>query len=342
MKAEVSIIIAAYNIESYITRCIESVINQTFKNIEIIVVDDGSTDNTLRILNKFKEMDNRISLVTQENKGSIEARKIGFSYSTGEYILFVDGDDWLELKCIEKLYNKANAENKDVVLFNFFWSYDDNRKLGNAFNSKKKDILVNPLKSLFIGDIAPSLWTKFIKREYIIKNNISFPSNISFAEDLATVSSLFISKPDIGILKDNLYNYYQRNDSITKQISPKILEVNKAILFIKDKLLEDNIYNDFKKEFEIMLYSHLFVQRFLTANTIEEIHKQVYKQYKQYRINIKNNNYIKEFIKNQPLSLRIRMKTYNKNYYLGRSYDFIRNILELHKNKVFVSKRKKI
>lgn len=327
MKSEVSIIIAAYNIENYITRCVESVINQTFRNIEIIVVNDGSTDSTLKILNNLKESDDRIKVITQENKGLIEARKKGLNHSKGKYILFIDGDDWLELECIEKLYNKANDENKDIVLFNFFWSYDDTRKSGNGFNYRSSDIIINPLKSLFIGNISPCIWTKFIRKKYITDNKISFPSNISFAEDLATVSSLFISKPKIGIVKENLYNYYQRKDSITKQVSPKILEVNKAILFIKEKLLENNIYNDFKNEFEIMVYSHLFVQRFLTADVIEEIHKKVYKQYKEYKINIKNNSYIKEFIVKQPLSLRIRMKIYNKNYYLGNTYDFVRKII---------------
>lgn len=328
MKGKVSIIIAAYNIENYIARCMESVVNQTFQNIEIIVVNDGSTDGTLKILNKFKESDNRIKIITQENNGVMEARNTGFNYATGEYILFVDGDDWLELECIEKLYSKSNSENNDIVIFNFFWSYDDTIKFENAFNYKSNDIIMNPLKSLFIGNITPSIWTKFIRRKYITDNNVSFPSKINFAEDLATVSSLFISKPNVGILRENLYNYYQRRDSVTKQISPKILDVNKAILFIKEKLLENNIYNDFKKEFELMIYVHLFVQRFLTADSIKEIHKEVYKQYKEHKVETKNNSYINEFIRSQPLSLRIRIKTYDKNYYLGSVYDCIRKIMK--------------
>lgn len=328
MKGKVSIIIVAYNIENYIERCMESVVNQSFKNIEIIVVNDGSTDGTLKILNKFKESDNRIKIITQENNGVMEARNTGFNYATGEYILFVDGDDWLELECIEKLYSKSNSENNDIVIFNFFWSYDDTIKFENEFNYKSNDIIMNPLKSLFIGNITPSIWTKFIRRKYITDNNVSFPSKINFAEDLATVSSLFISKPNVGILRENLYNYYQRRDSVTKQISPKILDVNKAILFIKEKLLENNIYNDFKKEFELMIYVHLFVQRFLTADSIKEIHKEVYKQYKEHKVETKNNSYINEFIRSQPLSLRIRIKTYDKNYYLGSVYDCIRKIMK--------------
>lgn len=324
MKGKVSIIIAAYNIQDYIMRCMKSVINQTFENIEIIVVNDGSTDSTFGILEKLEVQDDRIKIITQKNKGSIEARKTGLYHATGEYILFIDGDDWLELDCIEKLYNSAINQNTDILIYNFFWSYDNSRKLGFGFNSKDDSITLDPLKSLFIGNISPCFWTKFIRKKFIEDNNVQFPSSISFAEDLATVASLFIFKPKIGILNENLYNYYQRDNSITKEVSPKILEVNKAILFIKEQMIKNKIYDKYKSEFECMIYSHLFLQRFLTATKIQDIHKEVYKQYKQYKIITKNNKYINELIDNQPVSLKIRMKSYNTNYYLGYCYDLLR------------------
>ena len=325
MKGKVSIIIAAYNIQDYIMRCMKSVINQTFENIEIIVVNDGSTDNTLRILEQLEKHDDRIRVITQKNKGLMEARKTGLRYSTGEYLLFIDGDDWLELDCIEKLYNSAIEQNVDILIYNFFRCYDNSRKLGLGFNYKDNNIILNPLKSLFIGNISPSIWTKFIRKEFIENNNVQFPEDISFAEDLATVSSLFIFKPKIGVLSESLYNYYQREDSITKQVSPKILEVNKAILFIKDQLIKNKIYDEYKSEFDRMIYFHLFLQRFLTATKIQDIHKKVYKQYKQHNIITKNNKYINELIDNQPISLKIRMKSYNTSYCLGYCYDLLRN-----------------
>lgn len=324
MKSKVSIIIAAYNIQDYIMRCMKSVINQTFENIEIIVVNDGSSDSTLEILEKLEVQDDRIKIITKKNKGLIEARKTGLHHATGEYILFIDGDDWLELECIEKLYNSAINQNTDILIYNFFWSYDNSKKLGLGFNSKDDDITLNPLKSLFIGNISPCIWTKFIRRQFIEDSNVQFPSNISFAEDLATVASLFIFKPKIGILNENLYNYYQRDNSITKEVGPKILEVNKAILFIKEQMIKNKIYDEYKSEFEGMIYSHLFLQRFLTATKIQDIHKEVYNQYKKHKIVIKNNKYINKLVDGQPISLKIRMKSYNTSYYLGYCYDLLR------------------
>ena len=100
---KVSVIIPAYNIEDYIGRCLESIIKQTLKDIEIIVVNDGSNDNTLAIINVFARKDNRIKIVDKKNKGSIEARKSGFKVANGEFILFIDGDDWIENDCLEIL-----------------------------------------------------------------------------------------------------------------------------------------------------------------------------------------------------------------------------------------------
>ena len=97
---KVSVIIAAYNIEKYIQRCIESVVNQSEREIEIIIVNDGSTDNTLNIINKVNELDDRIIVINKKNQGLIEARKTGLKYANGEFILFLDGDDWLENNCI--------------------------------------------------------------------------------------------------------------------------------------------------------------------------------------------------------------------------------------------------
>ena len=124
---KVSIIVAAYNIEDYIKRCMYSIVNQTFKDIEIIVVNDGSTDNTLNIINDFAKNDARIKIIDKKNGGLIEARKSGLEIASGEYILFLDGDDWLHLEAIEKLYQEAKKDNFDIVLYNFYLAYDNNK-----------------------------------------------------------------------------------------------------------------------------------------------------------------------------------------------------------------------
>lgn len=117
---KVSVIVAAYNIDKYIGRCLESLVNQTLKDIEIIIVNDGSTDQTRLIIEKRLNTDRRIILINQENKGSIEARKSGLNISKGEYILFVDGDDWLESNALEIMYNNALINESDILLYNAY------------------------------------------------------------------------------------------------------------------------------------------------------------------------------------------------------------------------------
>ena len=124
---KVSIIIAAYNIEDYINRCLNSIVNQSFKDIEIIVVNDGSTDNTINIINNFAKNDVRIKVIDKKNGGLIEARKSGLARASGEYILFLDGDDWLHIEAIEKLYKEAKKDNFDIVLYNFYLAYDNGK-----------------------------------------------------------------------------------------------------------------------------------------------------------------------------------------------------------------------
>ena len=117
---KVSVIIIAYNVDKYIEKCINSVINQTLNELEIIIVNDGSTDSTLDKINNAKINDNRFIVINQSNAGVMEARKSGLNIAKGEYILFIDGDDWIEKECIEKLYLQTQNEKYDILLFNAF------------------------------------------------------------------------------------------------------------------------------------------------------------------------------------------------------------------------------
>ncbi len=324
---KISIIVAAYNIEKYIRRCLLSISEQSMKDIEIIVVNDGSTDNTLNIIEEIIKKDRRIKLISQKNCGSIEARKTGLKYATGEYILFVDGDDWLEKDCLEKLYKEAKKDSYDIVMYNAFWVNKDKKKLMSTFDNKinrESDLL----SYLFLGKIMPAIWAKLIKRSFICENNIQFPKDISYAEDLATVASLLINKPKVSFIEDSLYNYYQREDSITKKNDNRILEVDEAITFIENQLKSSLLYDKYKKEFEYMVYEHLFIYRFISSDRYEKVHKKILKQFKNRKININKNNYIMDNILLEPNTSKIRIKLYNNNYYFGRIYDFNRKLIK--------------
>lgn len=325
---KVSVIIAAYNIEKYIKRCIKSIKNQTFKEIEIIVVNDGSTDNTLNIINEVLEEDIRIKVINQKNKGLIETRKVGLGFATGEYILFVDGDDWLEYNTVEMLYDRAISTKSDIILYNCNKVSENlNKDHLDMFNLHKiNDILQDPLKELFLGNIQPSIWSKFIKFDFIKKNNIKLPSSISFAEDLASVANMLIHKPRINFVYHSLYNYYIRNDSMTRKIDNRILEINRAISFIELQLKQNNLYNLYNKEFEYLIFMHLFFYRQYNFYD-RSIHKELYILYKNYNIKEKNNIYITDFCKKNKIA-NLLVFSYSRGYFFGRIIYIVINIIK--------------
>lgn len=323
-KIKVSIIVAAYNIEDYIERCLDSLVNQTLKDIEIIVVNDGSTDNTCLKVEQFSNKDDRIVLINQENKGSIEARKIGLNRARGKYILCVDGDDWLETNALEILYNNAELNSSDIVLYQAFKTYGNEKNVFKTYDRCKQ----YSLEELLLGKIRPTMWSKFIKLDYIYSNNIQFPSNISFAEDLAASCALFIFNPKVSIENTPLYNYYIRSTSITNTINSKVVEISDAFSFIKKILKENKIDNQYHQVFESLVYKHIF-QCILTYAQYEKKYSfELYQKYKQYNIKINVNPYIKETISGYPLSLQARVKIYNQSYKLGRLYDQMRKLVK--------------
>lgn len=324
-KIKVSIIVAAYNIEDYIERCLDSLVNQTLKDIEIIVVNDGSKDNTCLKIEQFSNKDDRIVLINQENKGSMEARKSGLSRARGKYILFVDGDDWLETNALEILYNNAERNSSDIVLYQAFGINGNEKNVLKMYDRCKQ----YSLEELLLGKIWAAMWSKFIKLDYIYSNNIHFPSNISFAEDLATSCALFIFNPKVSIENTPLYNYYIRSTSITNTINSKVVEVSDAFSFIKKILKENKIDNQYYQLFESLVYEHMLQRWILTYAQYEKKYSfELYKKYKQYNIKINANPYIKETISGYPLSLQARVKIYNQSYKLGRLYDQMRKLVK--------------
>lgn len=322
MKGKVSVIVAVYNIEDYIERCIESILKQDYRNIEIIVVNDGSVDKSLNILNRLMQKDSRIIIINQSNKGLSEARKEGYKVATGEYLLFMDGDDWLEQNAIAQLYLLASKSDYDIVMYNAYKAWEKSREL---MHSNKRDFNedIDCLKALFSGDIMINIWSKFVRKGFLDELSHPLCSNISYGEDLASVSTWFINHPKVTYCSLPLYNYFQREDSITKTLNNKILEVNDAILYIKKELESNDSYLKYQKDFEYMAYIHLFETKFLYIDFKNPLHQQLYEQFKQYEINSEN-EYICARIKSYPLALKVRTSLYLKFYRVGKYYDVLR------------------
>ena len=320
---KVSIIVAAYNIENYIGRCIESLIKQTFKDIEIIIVNDGSTDATLKRIKDKANEDSRISVINQENKGLIEARKIGLANAKGKYILFVDGDDWLEVNTIEKLYFNATEINADIVLYNSIWADDDGIVKKQITYSQEESFKDDYIKMFLLGKLSVNIWSKFIKKEFL--QGIEFESNISYGEDLITVIKLLINKPKIAYLNEYLYYYYQRDGAITKVINSKVFELEKSINLVKDYLIKYDLYNKYKLEYEYFCFINLYLFKIIYNKQIDKIHKKLYLNYKKRKINMFTNKYIRKYILTLDNNIKFKIFIYNINYFMVVLYNKIRN-----------------
>lgn len=326
-KIKVSVIIAVYNIERYIERCILSVINQSLKEIEIIVVNDGSNDNSSIIINNLSKKDPRIKVINKKNEGLVEARKSGMNIANGEYLLFIDGDDWIEKECLYKLYKSAYKNNSDIVQFNAYKSYDDRKYHLNMFNRDKYNTC-RSLDSIFLDYIRPNIWSKLVKHDFIKSKNIIFPENLSYGEDLAISTVLFMHEPKISFVDEPLYNYYQRETSITNVVNKRILEVDNVIIYIKDYLIKLSLYEKYKDEFDFMVFLHLFIYRILEARNLTDIHKLVYMKYKAKKINEKNNKYIQRYIKESSIYLKMKIKIYLKGYKYCKIWNRIVNLVK--------------
>ena len=223
---QVSVIIPIYKVEQYLPKCLDSVINQTYKNLEIICVNDCSPDNSAKILEEYSKKDDRIKIVNREKNGGLSAaRNSGLDVATGEYIYFLDSDDWIDLDYIEKMVEAAIESKSEVVLNTnvdttnkmFF-----DRTLDNAshqFIDAKKAIL----------EITWNTWAHLWKKSFLDKINARFPEGY-IIEDQYFQATTYIHLDKVYVIRDSVYHYLIRNDSIVGQKRSDTFEINLRIL----------------------------------------------------------------------------------------------------------------
>lgn len=221
---KVSVIIPTYNAENTILKCINSIVKQTYKNIEIIIIDDGSTDSTLNKLNDLAKNDDRIIIKKQRNSGVSVARNNGINIASGDYILFVDSDDWLEKTMIEKMIITAQKENTDIVRCNFYDEYVNKTLLGKIYDELKNIKILNSeyaLKNIYDYFLTANKPIKnfvmliLIKKELILKNKIYFNEKLYMLEDVLFYQELLYYSKSIYFLDEPLYHYYENPNSVT-------------------------------------------------------------------------------------------------------------------------------
>jgi glycosyltransferase involved in cell wall biosynthesis len=216
MNKLISIIVPVYNNDIYLNKCIDSILKQTYRNIEIILINDGSTDNSGKICEEYVAKDDSIKIIHQQNKGVSVARNNGLAIAKGEYIGFVDGDDYIKEDMFEYLLNLLEQNSADISMCNYY-SFDDNKiSVKNVF---KKDLIVlssnNALEMIFTS-LAFSCWNKLFKRK-LFENEL-FETDISMGEDLYIIFKLFCKSKNIVVGNEIKYYYNRINTkSSTKQ-----------------------------------------------------------------------------------------------------------------------------
>lgn len=227
MSKKISIIVPIYNIEKYLHQCLRSIINQTYKNIEIILVDDGSVDNCPQICDEYADIDSRIKVIHKQNEGLVRARKIGLMASTGELIGFVDGDDWVEPDMFGRLYDVLSEQAVDIAMCGRYEDTGDTyRKVYHGISQGRYDktALINKVYpnmivngAFFEWGLFPGVWDKLFRREALLRHQMSVDDRLTMGEDAACTYPALLNAQSIYVLQECLYHYRQSAGSMVKQ-----------------------------------------------------------------------------------------------------------------------------
>ena len=246
---KVSVIIPVYNVELYLSRCLYSVINQTFEDMEIICINDGSTDGSLAILKEFAQKDSRIKLIDlPQNHGVSFARNKGIESSKGEYVAFLDPDDWWELNLLEIVYKKIKLHNQEIAIFGSSF-FKNNVILSNETQLSYISQHENQQKiTTYQNNLVNYAWDKLYKTEFLKKNNIKFNENLPQTEDVIFSLECLSYYPTISFVPKNLYNYQlNRNGSAMTKETLLVSNQIKAFKALQECNFFINSNDDYKK-----------------------------------------------------------------------------------------------
>jgi glycosyltransferase involved in cell wall biosynthesis len=274
MNPKVSIIVPVYNVEKYITRCLDSILAQTFTDFECILVDDASPDNCPMICNEYAKKDKQFKVIHKtKNEGLPKARRSGLDIASGDFIMHVDSDDWLEPDALEKLYKKQCETNADIVIGSFT-EYHINKTHRCIFNNyiikNKKEMLF-----IFFKNSYKNVWGKLYRSSLF--ENIKHPSNLIYGEDAIVNTQIICSNgcKIISVIKDNIYNYDCSSGGISQGLTcseENAINYFQSHIYIYNYLKQEQLlYGDIRKYFYIYLFSSIYVKLFYNVPKIESI-----------------------------------------------------------------------
>lgn len=254
---KISVIVPIYNVEKYIGQMIDSLQRQTLKEIEIILVDDGSLDKSGEICDQYAKDDNRINVIHKKNGGVSAARNDGLAVAKGEYVIFCDSDDWLPKDAFEKMYNEATRQKADIVIGDVYLSENGNDRLVHFYEKPFVTSDEDFIRQLIQTDIYKTYcpcpyngkpafgyggpWNKLVKRELLIQSKIEFDLRVKgIFDDILYTAHILASAKNVAYIQSPVYYYRIIGSSITHSYKPNVLEINNAIF---------NSWKEFMREY---------------------------------------------------------------------------------------------
>lgn len=294
MNPKVSVIVPVYNVEKYLAKCLDSLVMQTIQDIEIIVVNDGTKDNSQLIIDRFvNDYPNKVFSYIKENGGLGDARNYGLQYAHAEYIGYVDSDDYVSSEMYEKLYNKAIAENSDLVLCDIEYVWESTLEHKLLKGCKVVDG-VDQSKSVFLSPLFA--WNKLYRKELFKKYQLSYPKKLWY-EDIPVTIPLFAFARKISYVNEVLIYYVQRDSSImASKNTQKMRDIFIVLEQVYDEYKKYNLLDQFNAELEYLFIEQLMLYgsfRFYRSNESSKLMNQSLKMMKEYFPNWRKNPYLK-------------------------------------------------
>lgn len=312
---KVSVIVPIYNVEEYLNECLDSIVNQTLKEIEVIMVDDGSQDSSAKIAKEYEEKYENFKLVCQPNGGLGKARNVGMQYVNGEYVAFMDSDDYISLNAYEKMYEAAKKHDCDIVVGNVK-RFNSKKVFNSGLHTKVfKDTIENTtiIKNLELL-YDTTAWNKLFKKSFWLENDFKFPEGILYEDIPVTVPAHFLSK-STTILEDVVY-YWRVRDGINKSITQNRQDIQNfldrlTVLKLVDKFFDENIKDE--DAINSRYYKWLDIDFMLYINQLTETDEEYRQRFMQEMM---------EYLKSVPTEIFERLKAIDKvKYYLIKNND---------------------
>lgn len=285
MEELITIIVPIYNAENYLDRCIKSILEQTYKNIELILINDGSTDGSSKICKKYQNTNNNIVFIDKPNEGVSKTRNVGLKHAKGDYIGFVDADDYIEKNMYSELYNNMKKYESDLSICNY--SQNNNIELKNVFsNQEALEYLFD--KKYFRG----FLWNKLYKKSIIKDNNINLDDDIFICEDLLFNYKYIKYCKNVSYIDLKLYNYEINNASaLHKKLDNKYLTIAQAFEKIIQEANNENLQTVEISYFKILgdlIYRNSILKNKIDIKNIIDRRKEVFSKIKKYHLRVKD------------------------------------------------------